>query len=93
MGLCGEAMGASKINLRCEVCYLDGITTKSSLKRHQRYYCKGAAGVVQQPLTTDVKVVTVSEKEVIVTTEKGKKERSSSYCVQCALLPRLPQCQ
>ena len=81
--LCGEAMGASKGNLQCEVCHLDGITTKSSLKRHQRFYCKGAADVVPQPLTTDVKVVKVSEEEVIVSTEEGAEESSSSYCVHC----------
>ena len=76
-------MGASKGNLQCEVCYLDGFSTKSNLKRHKRFYCKGAADVVQQPLTTEVKVVTVSEEEVIVSTEEGAKERSPSYCVHC----------
>ena len=76
-------MAASKGNLQCEVCYLDGISTKSSLKRHQRFYCKGAADVVQHPLTTDVKVVKVSEEEVIVSTEEGAEGRLASYCVHC----------
>ena len=52
-------MVASKGNFQCEVCFRDGITTKSNLKRHQRFYCKGGARVV--PLTVDVKVVKVSE--------------------------------
>ena len=55
-------MVASKGNLQCEMCHLDGISTKSSLKRHQRFYCKGAVDVTpQQPLPTDVKVVAVSK--------------------------------
>jgi len=81
---CGEAMVASKGNLRCEVCHLDGISTKSNLKRHQRFYCKGAVDVTpQQPLTTDVKVVAVSEEEVIMSTAEGAEESSPSYCVHC----------
>ena len=60
-GLCGEEMVASKGNFQCEVCFRDGITTKSNLKRHQRFYCKGGARVV--PLTVDMKVVKVSEGE------------------------------
>ena len=84
MTFCGEAMVASKGNLRCEVCHLDGISTKSNLKRHQRFYCKGAVDVTpQQPLTTDVKVVAVSEEEVIMSTAEGAEESSSSYCVHC----------
>ena len=83
--LCCEAMGASKGNLQCEVCHLDGITTKSSLKRHQRFYCKGGAKVVQQPLTTDVKVVKVSEQlshhEIVLTTsESGDNARECQHC-------------
>ena len=77
-------MVASKGNLQCEMCHLDGISTKSSLKRHQRFYCKGAVDVTpQQPLTTDVKVVAVSEEEVIMSTAEGAEESSSSYCVHC----------
>ena len=79
-GLCGEEMVASKGNFQCEVCFRDGITTKSNLKRHQRFYCKGGARVV--PLTVDMKVVKVSEEEVIVSTEEAAEERSSC-CVHC----------
>ena len=73
MTFCGEAMVASKGNLQCEVCHLDGFSNKSSLKRHQRFFCKGATVCTdvkqpQQPLTTDVKVVAVSKEEVIVNT-------------------------
>ena len=88
MTFCGEAMVASKGNLQCEVCHLDGFSNKSSLKRHQRFYCKGASVCAdvkqqQQPLTTDVKVVAVSEEEVIMSTAEGAEESSSSYCVHC----------
>ena len=78
-------MVASKGNLQCEVCYLDGISTKSNLKRHQRFYCKGASDVVQQPLTTDVKVVTVSQQvshhEVVLTTSEA--EDNGRECQHC----------
>ena len=37
----------------------------------------------QQPLTTDVKVVAVSEEEVIMSTAEGAEESSPSYCVHC----------
>ena len=76
-------MMASKGNFQCEVCFRDGFTTKSSLKRHQRLYCKGGVDVEQQPLTLDVKVVKVSEEEVIVNTEEAAEERSPSFCVHC----------
>ena len=88
MTFCGEAMVASKGNLQCEVCHLDGFSNKSSLKRHQRFYCKGATVCTdvkqpQQPLTTDVKVVAVSEEEVIVNTAEVPEKSSSTYCVHC----------
>ena len=81
-------MVASKGNLQCEVCHLDGFSNKSSLKRHQRFYCKGATVCTdvkqpQQPLTTDVKVVAVSKEEVIVNTAEVPEKSSSTYCVHC----------
>ena len=84
MTFCGEAMVASKGNLRCEVCHLDGFSNKSNLKQHQRFYCKGATVCTdvmqQQPLTTDVKVVAVNKEEVIASTAELS---MCSYCVHC----------
>ena len=76
---------ASKGTLQCEVCQVGGITTKSNLKRHKRFFCKGGAKVVQQPLTTDVTVVRVSEQvshhEIVLTTsEAGDNARECQHC-------------